>query len=475
MGNRRITAVLRRAALAGSVAVAALATTTAARADNLTDALIGAYRTSGLLDQNRALLRAADEDVAIALSALRPIVTWVARATQNFNRVSGGGVTISDTDELTLSTGIRIQQLLFDGGAAILTRRAAQETVLATRQSLLSVEQRVLLRAAAAYAGVLLQQENVALRQNNLRLLQEELKAAQDRFDVGEVTRTDVALAESRVAAAQANLTDARGALIDAKSEYANAVGNDPGVVSEQPQLPQRPASVETARQLALRNHPDILAEQHRVKAAEITVQSTSKALGPSVNLQADLFVSERYSGLNRSINDTTLTIEMQQNLYAGGRLAANLRKSRAAEDAARAVLLTAQRDVAQDVNDAYVQLEVARANLVSSREQIRAAQVAFDGIREEATLGARTTLDVLQAEQNLLDAETARISARASEIIAAFTLLQSQGLLTAERLGLAVEIYDPTLYYNLVKDAPAQRSKQSKDLDRVLEALGKK
>ena len=118
--------------------------------------------------------------------------------------------------------------------------------------------------------------------------------------------------------------------------------------------------------------------------------------------------------------------------------------------------------------------LEAARASLVSSVERVRAAQVAFEGIREEATLGARTTLDVLQAEQELLGAQTARVQARANQALAAYQLLQAQGLLTAEHLGLAVEIYDPTLYYNLVKDAPAHISKRSKDLDRVLKALGR-
>ena len=145
-----------------------------------------------------------------------------------------------------------------------------------------------------------------------------------------------------------------------------------------------------------------------------------------------------------------------------------------AARDAERANLLNVRLDVVQGVNNAFVRLEVARASLIATAERVRAAQVAFDGIREEATLGARTTLDVLAAEQELLDARTAQISARSERSIAAYELLSSQGLLTAERLGLAVQIYDPTSYYNLAKDAPANYSKQSRDLDRVLKALGK-
>lgn len=197
---------------------AALAPVKAA-ADNLSDALIGAYRTSGLLEQNRALLRAADEDVAIALSQLRPVIEWTISASTSYNDAR------LDRTQNTLGTGIQLSQLLYDGGAAHLSKLAAQETVLATRQALLSIEQQVLLSAVQAYVDVLQAQENVSLRRNNLRLLNEELKAAQDRFDVGEVTRTDVALAESRVANARANLTLAEGILLTAKATYQQVVG----------------------------------------------------------------------------------------------------------------------------------------------------------------------------------------------------------------------------------------------------------
>lgn len=457
------------------VAVGALFCSTAlsAQADNLTDALIGAYKTSGLLEQQRAVLRAADEDVAIALAQLRPVVNWVTSFTQTFRDTEINSVNTS-TDSSTLFTGIRLQQLLYDGGASRLSQESAQETVLATRQVLLSVEQQILLRAVSAYAGVLLQQENLALRQNNLRLLQEELRATQDRFEVGEVTRTDVALAESRVAAAQANLTDARGDLIDARAEYVNAVGNDPGTVAEQPQLPARPSSLPAARSVAAQNHPNILADQHGVRAAELDLEAAGKSLGPNATFQIDLGLSNQYSGPNTYTEDLSAQITLTQPVYAGGALNATIRKVQAARDASRSVLLTTQRDIAQGVSNAFVALEVARANIVSTAEQVRAAQVAFDGIREEASLGARTTLDVLQAEQDLLDAKTAQLNAAAAQIVASYALVSSQGLLTAERLGLAVQIYDPTLYYNLVKDAPARTSKQSEDLNRVLEALGK-
>lgn len=444
-----------------------------AAADNLADALIGAYNTSGLLEQNRALLRAADEDVAISVAALRPIIEWTARVQRSLVENRTGGL-VSDSQTSTFFTGITLQQLLYDGGASQLAKHAAQETVLATRQSLLQVEQTVLFTAVSAYMNVLLQEENVVLRQNNVRVLGEELRASQDRFEVGEVTRTDVALSESRLAAARANLADAQGALITARAVYVNAVGNEPGKIAGQPRLPQHPASIDAAVALGVRNHPSVLAAQHQVKAADLTVERTRKSLGPNVTLRADIGLTNTYG--NSNYNDTASAgVLFTQPVYAGGRLNATIRRSMATRDSIKANLLNVNKDVIQAINEAYVRFETAGASLTASNERVRAAQVAFDGIREEATLGARTTLDVLTAEQELLDAQTAQISARAERSLAAYQLLSSQGLLTAERLGLAVQIYDPTLYYNLVKGAPAKLSKQSKDLDRVLEALGKK
>ncbi|MFD3190262.1 TolC family outer membrane protein [Sedimentitalea sp. HM32M-2] len=444
----------------------------AARAENLTDAMIGAYNTSGLLEQNRALLRAADEDVAGAVALLRPVVAFVARATASSNRLTPGG-TLNETLQSRLTAGIEATLVLFDNGARELGVQAVKEVVLATRQRLLSFEQRVLLRAVTAFMDVILQTENVSLRENNVRVLGEELRATQDRFDVGEVTRTDVALAQSRLAAARSNLAAARGLLVNAKAEYTNAVGRKPGRLIAPRSLPQRPKSIEAAQAVAVRIHPDILEAQRQVANQELLIRQATKRLGPTVSGRVAAGVSEDWNNSNDGY-DSSVSLELRQQIYSGGALQSSIRRVMANRDAARGNLLNVQRNTVQGVNNAFVRLEVARASLVATRERVRAAQVAFDGIREEATLGARTTLDVLAAEQELLDALTAQISARSEEAIASYQLLASQGLLTAERLGLAVQIYDPTIYYNLAKNAPATHSKQSRDLDRVLKALGK-
>ena len=457
-----------------SVASVIVATSVGAQADNLADALVGAYNTSGLLEQNRALLRAADEDVALATATLRPVLNFIMSAQRNDTNAGSNIVPRTFSRRDTLTAQISATWLLYDSGGRQMSRAAAKETVLATRQQLLSVEQSVLLRAVSAYVNILLQGENVELRQNNLRLLQEELRAAQDRFDVGEVTRTDVALAESQVAAARSNLSTAQGGLVSARAEYLSAVGSEPGTLAGQPRMPAIPASIEQAQAVAMRTHPDILAAQHQVAAAELAIKAAQSDLGPSVSAGADFSYSDDLGSSSYS-EDTSLSLTLNQPIYRGGSLLASVRRAMATRDASRGNLLNVQRQVLLSVNDAFVRLRVARANLSATAEQVRAAQVAFDGIREEATLGARTTLDVLSAEQELLDAATARISARSEESVAAYQLLAAQGLLTAERMQLGVQIYDPTLYYNLAKDAPSTLSKQSKDLDRVLKALGRK
>ncbi|MEO9778120.1 MAG: TolC family outer membrane protein [Sedimentitalea sp.] len=461
----------KAAALAISISSAVLAVGSA-RAENIADAMIGAYNTSGLLEQNRALLRAADEDVAAAVSTLRPVLDFVLATSVREPRQWSGGTLGASSSQLTAA--FEASWRLLDNGVRRLTVAAAKEVVLATRQTLVSIEQRILLRAVTAFMDVILQTENVSLRQNNVRVLGEELRAAQDRFDVGEVTRTDVALAESRLAAARSNLATAQGLLVNAKAEYVNAVGRQPGQLVTPTNLPKRPQSVEAAQAVSVRYHPDILASQRQVAAQEILVQSATKALGPTVDGTMAVGLIEDWDSSGDGY-DASVGLSLRQPIYRGGALQSDIRAAMADRDAARGSLLSVQRDTVQGVNDAFVRLEVSRASLVATAERVRAARVAFDGIREEATLGARTTLDVLSAEQELLDALTAQISARAEEVIASYQLLASQGLLTAERLGLAVQIYDPTIYYNLAKDAPARISKQSKDLNRVLEALGKR
>lgn len=443
-------------------------------AETLADALVGAYENSGLLEQNRALLRAADEDVASAKAALKPVLRWAGGLTQSFGSTRASSLTPSQsTESLTASINLIGELLLYDFGASQYRIEAAKETVLATRETLLDLEQRVLLRTVAAYMGVIEASDVVALRNNNLRLLTSELRAARDRFDVGEVTNTDVALAEAQLAEARSGLAGAEGALLRAVEEYQNVVGRKPSDLSAPPQLPSLTGNLEAAKALAVRRHPAVLAAQHQVAAARLAVNSNEAAMAPRVTLQGSYGLSETFDS-KRYSRSGSVGVEAGQIIYQGGALSSAARRAMAQEDAQRANLHIVTREVAQEVGNAYASLSSAKAQLEASERQIRAARTAFEGVREEAKLGARTTLDVLDAEQVLLDAESTRVTARANLYIAAYAVLASTGQLTARHLHLPVQLYDAAAYYNLVKDGPAKYSKQGKALDRVLRALQK-
>ena len=231
--------LLRRTLLAGLTSALMAG---AAQAESLADAMVAAYNPSGLLDQNRAALRAADEDVAQAVASLRPVISYAASAGYNSNAAN------NNNRDLTASASLDFSWLIFDAGALAFQREGLKEIVLATRQSLIGVEQDVLLAAVNAYMGVVRETETVALRENNVRLIIQELRAAEDRFEVGEVTRTDVAQAEARLAQARASLAAARGTLVQARAQYQNDVGRMPGALSTPRATPRVPGELGAAR-----------------------------------------------------------------------------------------------------------------------------------------------------------------------------------------------------------------------------------
>ncbi len=446
--------------LAVATAVFAFLSTPVAQAETLTDALISAYKHSGLLEQNRALLRVADEDVAQAMTSLRPVLSYYARANLADFTPPGG-------DNLTANIGLQASMTLLDGGGSKLAVDGAKETVLATREGLINIEQSVLLRAVTAYMNVRREHEFVALRRNNVRVITEQMRAAKDRFEVGEVTRTDVAIAESRLALARANLAAAQGNLARSREEYRVAVGHYPNALRAAPKAPTTARSLDSARAVAYATHPAMKKVQHDISAAEIAVLRANALMKPTLSLRGN--IDYNHVGTETA----SVGLELGGPIYQGGKLSSLYRQSIARRDAARAGLHITRHDVAQGVGNAWASLTVSGATLEATDRQIRAARVAFRGVKEEATLGARTTLDVLDAEQELLDAEANRISAITDQYVATYSLLSAMGLLTVEHLKLGIRTYDPAAYYNAVRRAPAD-STQGKRLDRVLRALGK-
>lgn len=452
--GKRIGPVMRRAALAVLLMGVALP----AAAETLGDTMVAAYRHSALLDQQRAVLRAADEDVATAMAALRPVLEW----TLKHNFIESEGI-----ETTTTTAALTASMTLYDFGRSQAAIDAAKETVLATRYALIGVEQDILLTAVKAYMEVRAATEQVDLQRNSVRVLGQELQAAQDRFEVGEITVTDVAQANAQLAASRASLSSAEGNLQVAYEDYAAATGAKPKGLNAPPPLPKKPASLEAAQASAQKNHPSILQASRMVAAAELgvaaAVSERNPSLSGSVGAQAD-----KDGG-----SQMALGLQMSQTIYSGGRLSSAHRKSMAGRDQSRATLLNVSRQVNQAVGIAWANIDVAGAQIRAIDQQISAAQQAYDGVREEATLGARTTLDVLDAEQSLLEARADKITAEANLQLAHYQLLAAMGLLTVKDLKLGIPTYDPSAYYNAVRDAP-YTSRQGENLDRVLRALNK-
>lgn len=446
--------------LAGVFAV--FAVTAPAAGQSLADALVAAYRTSNLLDQNRAVLRAADEDVAQAVASLRPVINFVAqaRASDTSTRARTLSASIDLTAELTL----------YDFGRGKLAQEAAKASVMATRQALLNIEQRVLLDAVSAFMDVRSATDSVLLSQSTLRVAQQELRAAQERLALGEVTRTDVSLAEARVAAARSALAAAEGQLSVARESYKLVTGAHPGQLRQPPALPRTASSLQAAQDIARHGHPSIRQAQFEVTASELNAERVgAQRLG---TLSGSLSVGRESLNPGGDSTSGSIGLRYSRTLYDGGRESAGYRQALARRDAARAGLHQTVAQVLQNVAVQWANIEVAQARIAASQQQVRAAQSAFEGTREEARLGARTTLDVLNAENDLADARTALLQAQSSLQVTHYALLSAMGLLTVEHLKLGIATYDPEAYYNAVRTAPIT-SPQGEALDRVLRAIG--
>ena len=444
--------------VAAAVAVACFAG--AGQAQTLADSMIGAYRTSGLLEQNRALLRAADEDVAQAVSGLRPVIDYIASARYQDSEFG---------DDTSSDIGLVASLLVYDFGRTRLAIDLQKETVLALREGLRSVEQQVLLRGVAAFLNVRRQIAFVQLRENNVRVIGEQLRAARDRFEVGEVTRTDVSIAEARLASAQSSLAAEQGALVQARAEYLAVVGSPATSLSAPPPPPSLPATQDEARRVALTRHPDLLEAQREVTAAEIAIEVARASLRPSITANANL-------GYDDDGDDsTTLSLDLRGPIYQGGRLSSEIRESQARRDATRGNLYSVGQRIELDVSSTWADLAVARARVQASEQEVRAADLALRGAEEELEVGSRTTLDVLDLEQDLLDAQTDQVSNQIDRILSVYTVLSSMGLLTVDYLQLGIPTYDPAAYYNAVRNAPTTYvSPQGDRLDRVLRRLNR-
>jgi outer membrane protein len=461
MGNLLI-ARAKAVAWAGAVS---LLTIVPVQADSLRQAMVDAYRHSNLLEQNRYLLRVQDEGVAQAVAQLRPVISFVATMSRDV---------VNNTTNASAS--LVLEYLVYDGGARQFAVQAAEETVLATREQLVSLEQQVLLDATTAYLNVWRDMQVVGVRERNVRVITQQLRAAQDRFEVGEDTRTDVAQAEAQLAQARSQLAAAQGALDISRELFNLAVGRYPNGLSGPGALPNVPGTEAAAQALARQEHPAIRALQHEVSAAELGIEQARAGVRPQITLEGRATeIFENTANPFAEGGAGSVGVTLTQPIYRGGQLLSLERQSRAQAAAVRASLSQQVRLNLQAAGNAWAGMEIASAQIQAADQQIEAAELAFRGVQEEASLGARTTLDVLDAEQDVLDARISRIQAQADLYLSCYQLLAAAGLLTVSNLHLNVPEYDPAAYADLFSNAPSRvNSPQGQQLDSMLERIGR-
>lgn len=418
-------------------------------AETLADALAKAYASNPTLLSARATLRATDEGVPQALSGWRPSL-GVTGTTSSKRTETSTTRTNTATNPRTMT--LSLSQSLFAGGQTVANTKSAFNSVKAQRARLMSSEQSILLTAATAYLNVLRDQAVLELNIKNEQVLTRHLEATRDRFNVGEITRTDVHLAEARLAGANANRIGAEGTLEASRANYANVVGEAPGNLEEPDMALGLPESLTEAVTMAEENNPAVVAAAFDEKATRNDISSVKGQLLPSLDLSGSANRSYETSTSSDWSNSMEAKVTLTVPLYQSGSVYSQLRQARQTAAASRLSADQARRDATEEVRQAWQNLDVTRARIGSIKTQVRAAETALEGIQREASVGSRTVLDVLDSEQELLDARVNLVTSQRDETVAALTLMSAAGKLTAVDLNLAVDLYDAGGHYHDVR-----------------------
>ncbi|MBO0735723.1 MAG: TolC family outer membrane protein [Alphaproteobacteria bacterium] len=453
VGGRRTATV---AVLAGfSVAFAG----TSAHAQTLSDALADAYNTNPQLLAQRALLRATDEQVPQALSSWRPTVNFTGQAGYSTNSVqTPAQVFATDRSHIHLRPNLlqfQANQPIYRGGRTEAQTRQAINTVQATRAQTLSVETTVFQAVAQAYLDVVRDQALVDVQRNNVEVLRKQLEATQDRFRVGEVTRTDVAQAESSLAQAQGQLVTQQGQLEISRAEYVHAVGHPPGRLMLPRERPALPATREEALSLAARNNFSVISANFAELAARDNIDVVRGQLLPQISVVGTLSRGYDTTAATKGtlINTAEITAQLTMPLYEGGAIYSQTRQAQQTVGQRRGQVDDARRVAVQTAAQFWSTLEAARASISSFAAAVRAAQIALEGVQEEALVGTRTVLDVLIQNQQLLTTQSQLVTAQHDAALAEFNLAAAVGRLIAPELKLPVKLYDMEQHYRDVKD----------------------
>ncbi len=422
----------------------------------LQDALSAAYSNNPTLQTSRAQLRATDEGVPQALAGWRPTVIVSGTAGYGFGELtssSNGRSPVTARLNRPIYTALpTITQPLYRGGATRAGTNQADNRVFAQRGRLIATEQQVFTDSINSYVNVIQTQQLLQLNTNNEQVLARQLQATNDRFRVGEITRTDVAQAEAALAGARATRQNSEGNLQTARSNYRRFIGEMPDQLIE-PQPLKLPVKNQTeAIQLASRNNPSVIAALFDDAAARDAIDLAFSQLMPQVSVQA----SGGYTDGQQTVGQRTVAAQAVLNLsvplYQGGAEYSRIRQARQTEQQSRKVVDDVRRQAIQQATQSWETLTAARSTIDSTRSQIRANQIALEGVQREAIVGSRTTLDVLNAEQALLNSRVTLVQNLSNLVIASYSVAAAIGRLTARDLNLNVPLYDETAYYNAVR-----------------------
>lgn len=442
------------AALVAALPVSALAET-------LESALARAYSGNPSLDAQRAAVRATDENVPRALSGYRPSVSASGTIGASYaTGVTTSSLTGSDVNFrrnlFPGSVGLNINQNLFNGFRTSNSVRQAESQVLGARETLRNTEQSTLFSGAQAYMNVLRDTAILDLQRNNVEVLEEQLRQTRDRFNVGEVTRTDVAQAESRLAAARSQVSVAEGNLQASIAIYRQVVGVEPRQLAPgRPVDRLVPRTLASAVQIGLEEHPAVISALHAVDVAELQVKVTEGELAPTVNIVGQVNQGFESSFPGDQTTSATIAGQISVPIYTGGEVYARVRQAKETAGQRRIEAEATRDQVRAAVISSWGQLESSKANVQAAQAQVAAAEVALTGVREEARVGQRTTLDVLNQQQELLNARVNLITAQRDRVVASFSVVQSIGRLSAQSLRLNSAIYSAKQHFDQVKDLP--------------------
>ncbi len=455
--------VVVRGGMLTVVAAALMTAAPGAFADTIETALVQAYQNNPQVNAQRAQVRATDENVPQALSGYRPRVSATASYGAQYidsktstTTTAGGAVTVNQHGwNDPRGVGATMTQTLFNGFQTGNRTRQAESQVFAARETLRVIEQTVLLDAATAYMNVLRDSATLDLQRRNVEVIQEQLRQTRDRFNVGEVTRTDVAQAESRVAAAQSQMLAAQSNLATSRAAYRRIIGVEAGRLRAGTPVDRlSPRSLDLAVAQGQAENPSVTAAEYGVDVAALQVKVNEGALYPVVTLQAS--AQQNYdTSINSSRQFAGAVVgQVTVPLYQGGAEYSLIRQAKETVSQQRLNLALNRDQARANVVQSWAQLEAAKAQIEATRAQVAAAEIALNGVREEARVGQRTTLDVLNAQQELVNARVALVTAQRDRVVASYTLLSAVGRLSVPVLGLQVPLYDPMVHYQQVRDS---------------------